>query len=59
VNSMTADTEPVTTGGSPEAYQVTVTLPSLAAQVSFRDWLASGAACNAFWHWCGANGRHV
>ena len=56
---MTADAESATTGSSPEAYQVTVTLPSLAAQLSFRDWLASGAAQDAFWRWCSANGRFV
>jgi len=58
VKRVTADTEPVTTGSFPEAYQVTGKLPSFGVQVAFRDWLASGAACNAFWHWCGANGRH-
>lgn len=54
-----SDTEPVTTGDNPEMYTVTVSLSNYAAQRSFYDWLASGAATEAFWRWCSVNGRLI
>lgn len=49
----------VTTGSSPEAHQVTVTLPTLAARIAFADWVTSGDAWQQFWQWMSVHGYHI